>query len=152
MSHRGGRHQRKACLLGATLVVVLTALLVVSSSAAMTRAGSALAGAANTKEWCAYVIQANTKAGSMKNKRFLPTDKVPPSVWKKVVDAAVAGRSKLLAITPSSIKTAVTHELDWFARLKANHYSTATPLGSWTVAEVKKITDFERTKCGITFG
>ena len=117
----------------------------------MTRTESAAAGAANTKEWCAYVIQANTKAGAMKNKRFLPIDKVPPSVWKKVVDAAVTGRSKLLAVTPSSIKTAMTHELDWFARIKANHYSNATPLGSWTLAEVKKITDFERTKCGIKF-
>lgn len=151
MSRRRGRHQRTACLLGATLVAVLTALLVAPSGAAMTRSGSARAGAANTKEWCAAVINTNTKAGAMKNKRFLPTAKVPPSVWKKVVDAAVAGRSKLLAVTPSSIRTAMTHELDWFARIKANHYSNATPLGSWTVAEVKKITDFERTQCGIKF-
>ena len=95
------------------------------------------------------MIEADTKAGSMKNKRFLPTDKLPPGVWKKVVDTAVAGRTKLLAVTPSSIKTAMTHRLDWFARIKANHYSNTTPLGSWTLAEVKKITDFERTKCGI---
>ncbi len=151
MSHRRGRHQRTSALLGVTLAAVVTALLVGSPGAAMTRAQAAPAGAANTKEWCAAVIETNTKAGAMKNKRFLPTGKVPPSVWKKVVDAAVAGRSKLLAVTPSSIKTAMTHELDWFARMKANHYSNATPLGSWTVAEVKKITDFERTQCGIKF-
>ncbi len=151
MSRQRGRHQRTACLLGAPLVAVLTALLVVPSGAAMTRSESAPAVTANTKEWCAAVIQSNTKAGSMKNKRFLPTSKVPASVWKKVVDAAVAGRSKLLAVTPSSIKTAMTHELDWFARIKANHYSNATPLGSWTVAEVTKISDFERTQCGIKF-
>ncbi len=152
MFRRPGRHQRTACLLGAPLVAIVTALLVVPSGAATTLSGSAAAGAANTKQWCALVIETNTKAGSMKNKRFLPTDKLPPGVWKKVVDAAVAGRTKLLAVTPSSIKTAMTHELDWFARMKANHYSVATPLGSWTVAEVTKITDFERTKCGIKFG
>jgi hypothetical protein len=147
MSHRRGRHQRTSVLLGATLAALVTALLVGSPAAAMTRAQSA---PANTKEWCAYVIKVNTKYGTMKNKRFLPTGQIPPSVWKKVIDAGVAGRSTFLAVTPSSIKTAVTHEMDWFAHVKANHYSSATPLGAWTLAEIKAITDFERTKCGIT--
>jgi hypothetical protein len=39
----------------------------------------------------------------------------------------------------------------WFWSPKANHYSKATPLGSWTTAEVGQITNFERTKCGIKF-
>jgi hypothetical protein len=41
--------------------------------------------------------------------------------------------------------------LAWFARIKANHYSKATPLGPWTLAEVGQISNFERTKCGIKF-
>jgi hypothetical protein len=49
------------------------------------------------------------------------------------------------------IKKAVTDEMAWFALIKANHYSKATPLGPWTLAEVGKITNFERTKCGIKF-
>ena len=81
----------------------------------------------------------------------MPIGKVPLRAWKAVVDAAVAGRSQLLAVAPSEIKKAVTDELAWFARIKANHYSKATPLGPWTVAEVGQITNFERTKCGIKF-
>jgi len=145
-------HQRTSRQLWAALTVVLTALLVAPPGAARTGAKSSPAGAADTKAWCALVIQVNTKYGTMKNKRFLPTSKVSASAWKKVVDAGVAGRSRLLAVTPSSIKTAMTHELAWFARVKANHYSSATPLAPWTVAEVTQITNFERTKCGITFG
>jgi hypothetical protein len=151
MSRRRGRHQQTSLLLGATLAAVVTALLIGSPAAATTRAVSASAGAENTKEWCDAVIQANTKAGAMKNKRFLPVGTISPSTWKKVVDVAVSGRSRFLAVTPSSIKTAVTHELDYFARIKAHNYSRTTPLGSWTVAEVGKITDFEKTKCGIKF-
>ena len=97
------------------------------------------------------MIQINTKYGTMKNKRFLPLAKVPPSAWKGLVDTAVAERSHLIAVAPSEIKKALTHELAWFARIKANHYSKATPLGSWTPAEVGQITNFERTKCGIKF-
>jgi DNA polymerase III delta prime subunit len=64
---------------------------------------------------------------------------------------AVAGGDRFIALAPSSIRTAVKHEIEWFKRIKANHYSTRTPLGSWTVAEVRQITNFERTQCGITF-
>jgi hypothetical protein len=73
------------------------------------------------------------------------------SAWKKVVDAAVAGRSHYLTLAPSSIKTAVKHQLAWFANVKANHYSLRTPIAPMTIGDVKKITEFERTKCGIKF-
>jgi hypothetical protein len=152
MSRQQGRHQRTSRQLWVTLTVVLTAFLVASPGAARTSARSNPAGATDAKAWCAYVIQVNTRLGTMKNKRFLPTASVTPSMWKKVVDAAVAGRSKFLAVTPSSIKTAATHEMAYFAHLKANHYSRTTPLAPWTVAEVTQITNFEKTKCGIKFG
>ena len=88
----------------------------------------------------------------MRNKRFLPTAAVPASAWKKVVDVAVASGDRFIALAPSSIRTAVRHEIEWFRRIKANHYSSATPLGSWRVSEVKQITNFEKTRCGISFG
>ena len=97
------------------------------------------------------MIKINTKYGTMKNKRYLPAGKVPLSAWKGVVDAAVAGRSHILAVTPSSIKKAMTHELDYYARVKANHYSFGTPLAPFTVAEVTQLGNFQRTKCGIRF-
>jgi hypothetical protein len=129
----------------------VAAFLLASPAAAMPQAASTHTGAANAAQLCALVIQINTKYGAMKNKRFLPTSKVTPSGWKAIVDAAVTERSHLLAVAPSDIKKALTHELAWFARIKANHYSKSTPLAPWTVTEVGQITNFERTKCGIKF-
>ena len=88
----------------------------------------------------------------MKNKRFLPPGQVPLAAWRKVVDAAVANRDRYLALAPSEIRTAVKHQLAWFAKVKANHYDLRTPPAPMTIADVHKITNFERTKCGITFG
>ena len=152
MSRRRGRHQRTPRHIGPALVAVLTALLVASSAAAMTTARSSPAGSANVAQWCALVIQINTKYGTMKNKRYLPTGKVPLSAWKAVIDAALAGRKKILVVTPASIKKAMTDELTYFAHVKANHYSLNTPLAPYTVAEAKQLGNFQRTQCGITFG
>ena len=149
MSRRHGRHQRRS-LLGAT-VVSLTLLLAASPAAAARSVGSATTRAADTKTWCAAVIETNTKYGTMKNKTFVATGKLSPAAWKNVVDAAVAGRSRFIDAAPSSIKTAVTHEMAYFAHIKANHYSQTTPLAPWTLAEVTKVTNFERTQCGIKF-
>src|SRR6266516_1187320 len=108
MSRRCGRHQRTSRHLGAMLMVVLVALLVASPAAATTRASASSAGASTVSAWCALVIQINTKYGTMKNKRYLPADKVPLSAWKNLIDAALAGRRHLLAVTPASIKKAQT--------------------------------------------
>jgi hypothetical protein len=136
-----GRKVTRRAVISAILTVIVCAL---AASARPAAAGSA-------RDWCNAVIQVNTKYGTMKNKRFVPISKVPLSAWKKVVDAAVAGRNHYLALAPSSIKTAVKHQLSWFANVKANHYSSKTPLAPMTIADVKKITEFERTKCGIKF-
>ena len=66
-------------------------------------------------------------------------------------DAAVANGDEYIALAPSSIKTAVTHQVAYYKHIKANHYSTATPLAPMTLADVKKVTNFEKTQCGITF-
>ena len=146
MSRHHGRHKRLSML-----VVTLIALLFGAPAGAAPSAQSTSAGAADTKSWCAAVIATNTKYGTMKNKTFISTDKLSPTVWKNVVDAAVAGRSRFIALAPGSIKTAVKHEMAYFVHLKANHYAQSTPLAPWTLAEVKKINSFERTQCGIKF-
>jgi hypothetical protein len=133
------------------LVVTLIALLFGSFAGAAPSARSTAVRAADTQSWCAAVIATNTKYGTMKNKTFISIDKVSPTAWKNVVDAAVAGRRRFIALAPASIKTAVTHEMAYFVHLKANHYSQSTPLAPWTLAEVKKITNFEKTQCGIKF-
>ena len=146
MSRHHGRQRRLSML-----VVTLVALLLGSAAGAAPSARSTTVRAADTKSWCAAVIATNTKYGVMKNKTFNPIDKVSPTAWKNVVDAAVAGRSRFIALAPASIKTAVTHEMAYFVHLKANHYAQSTPLAPWTLAEVKKITNFEKTQCGIKF-
>ena len=144
---------RLTALLGKSVSgAVLIALLAVSPAAASARAPSSTVRAADTKGWCNAVIQTNTKYGTMKNKRFLAPGEVPMSAWKKVVDAAVAGHDRYLALAPSEIKTAVKHQLAWFARVKRNKYALSTPLAPLTIADIHRITNFERTKCGIKFG
>jgi hypothetical protein len=106
---------------------------------------------ADTKGWCAAVIQTNTKYGTMKHKQFLPPGQVPLSSWKKVIDATLARQSQYIAIAPAPLKTAIKHQVAWFARVKANHYSLKTPLAPMTVADARKISAFEKAKCGITF-
>ena len=146
MSRHHGRHTRLSML-----VATLVALLVGSPASAAPSAHSTTVRAVDTKSWCAAVIATNTKYGTMKNKTFISTDKVSATAWKNIVDAAVAGRSRFIALAPASIKTAVTHEMAYFVHLKANHYAQSTPLSPWTLAEVKKITNFEKTQCGIKF-
>ena len=90
------------------LVVTLVALLLGSAAGAAPSARSTTVRVADTKSWCAAVIATNTKYGVMKNKTFIPIDKVSPTAWKNVVDAAVAGRSRFIALAPASIKTAVS--------------------------------------------
>ena len=131
------------------IAIAIAALAIAGPGSARSSDNTTAAGSA--KAWCAAVIDTNTKAGTMRNKRFLDFSTVPLSAWKKVVDAAAAHGDKFIAIAPSSIKTAVTHQIAYFRHIKANHYSKTTPLAPMTLADVKKITDFERTQCGIRF-
>jgi hypothetical protein len=43
---------------------------------------------------------------------------------EEIVDEAVAHGDKYIALAPSSIKTAVRHQIAYFKHIKANHYST----------------------------
>jgi hypothetical protein len=107
--------------------------------------------ASDTKGWCALVIRLNTQLGIMKNKRYIPVRSLSLSTWRKVVDAAVANGDRLIALAPSSIKTAEKHQIAYFKRVKANHYVRTTPLAPLTLAENGQLTTFQKTKCGITF-
>ncbi len=132
-----------------------TALLIGSLSVALLVAGSATAAprnvsaATSTSAWCAEVIRINTKFGTMKNKRYLPANQVSNKTRIAVYEYAIAHRSQLLSIAPAVIKKAQADELTFFARLKANHYSPTTPLAPMTIADVKQLSAFQRTKCGI---
>lgn len=125
--------------------------LVLVAGVLVTAVQPADARTTDTKAWCAAVIQVNTKYGTMKNKRFLPPGQVPLNAWKKVIDATLARRAQYVALAPAAIKTAVKHQVAWFAKVKANHYLLTTSPAPMTIADVHQIADFEKTKCGITF-
>jgi len=136
---------------GVIPIVAIVVLIADAPAAATTSTSTRTAGATDTKAFCAAVIATNTKAGSMKNRTFLPITSVTPSIWKRVVDAADTIGDRLIAIAPSPIKTAVRHEIAYFRHIKANHYSKTTPLAPMTAAEAGQITNFEKTQCGIKF-
>ncbi len=86
---------------------IVAALIAVAPAAATTNTSTTTASVVDAKSWCKAVIDANTRAGTMKNKRFVNFATVPPSAYKKIVDEAVAHGDKYIALAPSSIKTAV---------------------------------------------
>jgi hypothetical protein len=127
---------------GPVLAVVIVCVLTASVQPA---------SAGSEKGWCAAVIKLNTKYGTMKKKRYLRPSEVTPRAWRHVVDAWLAGRDRYIALAPRSIKTAVKHELAWYAKVKASHYSRQTPFPPLTSVDITKLTNFESTRCGITF-
>jgi hypothetical protein len=96
------------------------------------------------------VIRINTRFGTMKNKRYLPANQVSTKMRIAVFEYALAHRSQLLGITPAEIKPAQQRQLVFFARLKANHYSPTTGLAPMTLADIKQLASYQRTRCGIT--
>jgi hypothetical protein len=135
---------------GAVLAALVTAVLLAAPAAATRGASGSSKGARDVVKLCALMIKINTEHGMIKNKHFVPYTTLPPSQWKGLVDDTVAARSRVIALAPGEIKKAVTDEVGWFARVKANHYSKTTPFGSWTSAEISQINSWESTKCGIS--
>jgi hypothetical protein len=150
MLRRGSGDQRSVRQKGAAIAALLTAALLTSPAAATWRASRSSVGAGDVAKLCALMIRINTAHGMIKNKHFVPYMTLPPSQWKGLVDDSVAARSRLIALAPAEIKKAVTDEVGWFARVKANHYSKTTPFGSWTGPEINLINSYESTKCGIS--
>jgi len=144
MARHDGRHKRLSIA-----VVTLIALLLGSPAPAAPNTRSTTARGADTQSWCAAVIAINTKYGAMKNKTFIASRTA--FRFKDFVDAMAESRSRFIALAPASMKTAVSHQMAYFVRLKANHYSQRTPVAPWTLAEVKKIVNFEKSQCGIKF-
>jgi len=125
----------------AVAAAVTAAGLVSSGAHAATRSGS------DTGSWCALVIKINTAAGYMKNKHY---GHLTPQIFKAVLLAGAGYGPKLVAAAPASIKSATQHEVAWFAKVKANGYNPATPTGTFTAADAKKLILFQHVHCGIT--
>ena len=126
------------------IAVAATATVVATAAPAATSGGSA-------KAWCAGVIQVNTRFGAMKNKTFLQSQWVKVSVRKAIIDWSLKNKSRILAATPTKLKSAQTHELVWFAHMKAANYAYLKTFAPMTAAEAMLISNFERTTCGIRF-
>jgi hypothetical protein len=109
------------------------------------------ASAGNAKRWCAAVIQVNTKYGTMRHKRYFLPSQVSPSAWRHVVEATLAGRRRYISLAPSSIKTAVKHQVAWYVKVRATTTRGRTPYSPLTFADIRDLTNFQVTECGITF-
>jgi hypothetical protein len=139
--------QRGARLAAAGLAAIgLTTL----AAAPAWGSGSARSGGPNAAKWCADVIRINTQSGLMKNKHYLPASQVTLAQYKRVIEAALAKRAQLLAETPTEIKTATSHELAYFARLKANNYAPTTTMTPYTAGDATKLINYQHAHCGIT--
>jgi Spy/CpxP family protein refolding chaperone len=130
-----------------SLALALAGALMLAAPASSTT--STTATTSNTAQWCAAVIRVNTQFGTMKNKRYVPLEKVTQKQWIAVWDYTLKHKAELLAITPAVIKKAMQHELAFFARLKATHWATTKSLAPMTIADVKQLNAFQRTQCGI---
>jgi len=121
-----------------------------AAGAAAPLAGGAPAGPASrrdTASWCALVIKINTAAGYMKNKHY---GRLTPQIFRAVIAAGQGYGDRLVAAAPPSIKAATQHEVAWLARAKANGYNLATPGGTFTATDSRKLIAFQHAHCGIT--
>jgi hypothetical protein len=96
--------------------------------------------------WCAMVIDINTRAGTMANKQYLESGLADPVKAKAAAQEAVKRRNELLAITPPEIKDAMTHELNYYV---ASLKNPSAGMGDFTIADVRALSSFQKTKCGI---
>ena len=130
-----------------TRLRLVAAAAVTAVGLASSGAPAATASPSDTGSWCALVIKINTAAGYMKNKHY---GKLTPQIFKAVLVAGAGDGPKLVAAAPASIKAATQHEVAWFAKVKANGYNAATPPGSFTAADARKLIAFQHAHCGIT--
>jgi hypothetical protein len=132
--------------------LAVVALIVAAPSVGSVRSAASQNRSADSQAWCAWMIRVNTKYGLMKNKHYIPESKWTVAAWKGVIDTTLAQQKQYIAIAPASLKAILAHEVAYYARAKAKGYMlTKAKLGSFTRAELNELSDFQRTKCGISF-
>jgi hypothetical protein len=133
-----------------TAAVVAAMCSLIASVVVISPATAADAASADTAAWCAAVIKANTRFGTMKNKHYLRSALASPRIQKALISYTVKRKAQVLSITPSAIKTAMSHELTYYSHLVANGFSKTTPLAPFTIADSKKLLAYQHAHCGIT--
>lgn len=140
---------RQAC----TTLVIATAVALFATTATglvTPSAASTLTAGPSAKAWCMLAIKINTQYGTMKNKHYLPGNKVPLKSQEALISAAIAQRTQILAVTPTVIKKAMTDELTYYAHLKARGYTNPGLLTPFTIAEAGQLLTYQHKYCGIT--
>lgn len=109
-------------------------------------------------QWCAFVIEINTKYGYMKDKAYSTT--VPSmDVWRQIITEALSRLDEWMAVTPPEIKDATAAEIAWFQAVKAYGDANGWPkdsmkypqLTSAQITLLTSLTPYQETKCGIKF-
>ncbi len=104
-------------------------------------------------DYCSVVIKVNTDVGTMVNKTFISTDKWSRAQVTALVDFTLGHRTEFLNITPPELKLAVEAELQWMQAIKDAGYDLYAPNAPAGTAEAMgKITNYQITKCGISYG
>jgi hypothetical protein len=109
---------------------------------------------------CALIIDINTRAGYMVDKRY--HNPVTAAMTKQVILEAIARRQELLSVTPPELEQALAAELDYYQVLAdwANQNgwdafgtnASAPPPSADFLAALGPLNTFQETKCGIKFG
>jgi hypothetical protein len=145
---RIGRDSSLAARLAASGLAALGLAIFVTPS--VWASESTPSGGPNAAKWCAFVIRIGTQSGTMKNKHYLSQSDYTLAQVKLIVEATLAERAQLLAETPPEIKTAISHELSYMARLKATKYAPSASTSPFTVVDSHKLISYEHAQCGIT--
>ena len=123
-----------------------------STPAATAAATSPAVATGVSGDYCSTVIKVNNDAGTMRGKTFVPTDQWSRAQVAILVDWTLGHRTEFLNITPPELKQAVEAEIQWMQAIKAAGYDLAAQGPAGTADAMGKITNYQLTQCGISYG
>jgi hypothetical protein len=153
MASRPGMGWRLAVVAGCVApTIVLAGCSPTSSPATTTSAAPPTAATGIGDDYCSVVIKVNTDAGTMINKTFVPSTNWSRAQVAVLVDWTLGHRIEFLNITPPELKQAVEAEMLWMQAIKEAGYDLAAKAPAGTAEAMGKITNYNLTQCGISYG
>lgn len=101
-------------------------------------------------DYCAVVIKVNTDAGTLVNKKFVPSPQWTHAQVQYVADYALNHQPEFLAIAPPELKADIQVEIQFWQAVKDAGYDMLTPNLPAGIGEAAKhITAYQKAHCGI---
>ncbi len=101
-------------------------------------------------DYCAVVIKVNTDAGTLVNKKFVPSPQWTHAQVQYVADYAIDHHAAFVALTPPELKADVEVEVQFWQAVKDAGYdmlAATPPPGIGPAAQ--HITAYQKAHCGI---